>query len=93
MILDEAQNTTVTQMKMFLTRMGINSRIVVTGDSTQNDLEQGVESGLGDGIRRLSHITGVAIVQLTGQDIVRHRLVREIVSAYEADPTQNANRT
>jgi phosphate starvation-inducible PhoH-like protein len=89
MILDEAQNTTVTQMKMFLTRMGINSRIVVTGDATQNDLEHGVESGLWDGIRRLSHIPGVAIVQLTGQDIVRHRLVREIVSAYEADSTHD----
>jgi phosphate starvation-inducible PhoH-like protein len=89
MILDEAQNTTVTQMKMFLTRMGINSRIVVTGDATQNDLEHGVESGLRDGIRRLSHIPGVAMVQLTGQDIVRHRLVREIVSAYEADSPQD----
>ena len=83
MILDEAQNTTCTQMKMFLTRMGLNSRIVVTGDSTQIDLEKGVESGLKDGIRRLSHIPGVAIVRLNGQDIVRHRLVREIVSAYE----------
>ena len=85
MILDEAQNTTCTQMKMFLTRMGLNSRIVVTGDSTQNDLDRGVESGLRDGIIRLSHIPGVAIVRLTGQDIVRHRLVREIVSAYETD--------
>ena len=83
MILDEAQNTTCTQMKMFLTRMGLNSRIVVTGDSTQIDLEKGVESGLKDGISRLSHIPGVAIVRLNGQDIVRHRLVREIVSAYE----------
>ena len=63
--------------------MGLNSRIVVTGDSTQIDLEKGVESGLKDGIRRLSHIPGVAIVRLNGQDIVRHRLVREIVSAYE----------
>ncbi len=93
MILDEAQNATCTQMKMFLTRMGLNSRIVVTGDGTQYDLEKGVESGLRDGIRRLSHIPGVAIVQLTGQDIVRHRLVREIVSAYEADTTQEANRS
>ena len=93
MILDEAQNTTCTQMKMFLTRMGLNSRIVVTGDGTQNDLEKGVESGLRDGIRRLSHIPGVAIVQLTGQDIVRHRLVREIVSAYETDTAQAAHRS
>ncbi len=92
MILDEAQNTTTTQMKMFLTRMGLNSRIVVTGDATQIDLEHGVESGLRDGISRLSHIPGVAIVKLNGQDIVRHRLVREIVSAYEADSSPDAKR-
>ncbi len=85
MILDEGQNTTITQMKMFLTRMGVNSRIVVTGDATQNDLPKDTLSGLQDGIRRLSGIEGVEIVRLTGQDIVRHRLVREIVSAYEAD--------
>jgi phosphate starvation-inducible protein PhoH and related proteins len=84
MILDEGQNTTTTQMKMFLTRMGINSRIVVTGDGTQNDLPKDTRSGLMDGIQRLSNIKGVAIVRLTGHDIVRHRLVREIVSAYEA---------
>lgn len=83
MILDEGQNTTVTQMKMFLTRMGVNSRIVVTGDTTQNDLAEGTPSGLRDGMRRLSEIEGVAIVRLTGKDIVRHRLVREIVSAYD----------
>lgn len=88
MILDEGQNTTITQMKMFLTRMGTNSRIVVTGDATQNDLPSGTRSGLEDGIRRLSGIDGVAIVRLTGQDIVRHRLVREIVSAYEADDSE-----
>lgn len=84
MILDEGQNTTTTQMKMFLTRMGTNSRIVVTGDATQNDLPKDTKSGLVDGIQRLSNIKGVAIVRLTGHDIVRHRLVREIVSAYEA---------
>ena len=83
MILDEGQNTTVTQMKMFLTRMGVNSRIVVTGDSTQNDLPDGTRSGLRDGMERLSEIDGVAIVRLSGKDIVRHRLVREIVSAYD----------
>lgn len=84
-ILDEGQNTTMTQMKMFLTRMGVNSRIVVTGDATQNDLPKGTLSGLLDGMRRLSKIDGVAIIQLNGQDIVRHRLVREIVSAYETE--------
>ncbi len=93
MILDEAQNTTCTQMKMFLTRMGLNSRIVVTGDSTQIDLEKGVESGLKDGIRRLSHIPGVAIVRLNGQDIVRHRLVREIVSAYETAADRDTSKS
>lgn len=84
-ILDEGQNTTITQMKMFLTRMGINSRIIVTGDSSQNDLPKGSQSGLSDGMKRLAHVEGVAIIQLTGQDIVRHRLVREIVSAYETE--------
>ncbi|MEJ7590197.1 MAG: PhoH family protein [Planctomycetaceae bacterium] len=93
MILDEAQNTTCTQMKMFLTRMGLNSRIVVTGDSTQIDLGKDVESGLKDGIRRLSHIPGVAIVRLNGQDIVRHRLVREIVSAYETPDGQDSSKS
>ncbi len=87
-ILDEGQNTTVTQMKMFLTRMGVNSRIVVTGDATQNDLGKGVLSGLQDGMRRLAQIDVVAIIQLNGQDIVRHRLVRDIVSAYETDGAQ-----
>jgi phosphate starvation-inducible PhoH-like protein len=70
-------------MKMFLTRMGVNSRIVVTGDLTQNDLPDGTLSGLRDGMERLSEIDGVAIVRLSGKDIVRHRLVREIVSAYD----------
>jgi phosphate starvation-inducible PhoH-like protein len=83
MILDEGQNTTVTQMKMFLTRMGIGSRIVVTGDTTQIDLPPHVASGLTDAIERLSKINGVAAARLTGRDIVRHRLVKEIVKAYE----------
>lgn len=82
-ILDEAQNTTITQMKMFLTRMGTDSKIVVTGDTTQVDLPSDVPSGLTDAMGRLSHIDGIRVVQLTGQDIVRHRLVREIVRAYD----------
>ena len=82
-ILDEGQNTTVTQMKMFLTRMGVSSKIVVTGDITQVDLEKHVKSGLTDAIDRLQQIDGVATVQLSGQDIVRHRLVREVVTAYD----------
>lgn len=82
-ILDEAQNTTITQMKMFLTRMGEGSKVVVTGDRTQSDLPENVSSGLADAIQRLSHIEGVSVVELSGRDIVRHRLVREIVDAYE----------
>lgn len=82
-ILDEAQNTTITQMKMFLTRMGEGSRIVVTGDETQTDLPSNVKSGLVDATNRLHKIKGVSVVQLTGRDIVRHRLVRDIVKAYD----------
>ncbi len=85
-ILDEGQNTTVTQMKMFLTRMGNDSRIVVTGDITQTDLQQNVDSGLVDAMQRLSHIPGVMTISLTGQDIVRHPLVREVVHAYDESP-------
>lgn len=82
-ILDEAQNSTVTQMKMFLTRMGEGSKIVVTGDPTQSDLPGNLRSGFDDATGRLGGIPGVAIVELSGQDIVRHRLVREIVRAYD----------
>lgn len=82
-ILDEAQNTTMTQMKMFLTRMGEGSKIVVTGDATQSDLPKDILSGFDDAVRRLKRIEGVGNVELTGEDIVRHRLVREIVKAYD----------
>ncbi len=90
MILDEAQNTTVTQMKMFLTRMGTGSKIVVTGDETQNDLPTHVVSGLNDAMRRLRGIPGTACVRLDGSDIVRHRLVREIVKAYDEKKTSES---
>ncbi len=82
-ILDEAQNTTIAQMKMFLTRMGEASKIVVSGDPTQIDLPPRTKSGLIDGIGRLKKITGVAITELTAGDIVRHRLVTDIVKAYD----------
>lgn len=85
-ILDEAQNTTVGQMKMFLTRMGVASRIVVSGDVTQTDLPPQTRSGLNDAMERLQHIDGVKLVRLTKADIVRHRLVQEIVRAYDEDP-------
>jgi len=83
-ILDEAQNTTVSQMKMFLTRMGEGSRVVVSGDTSQIDLPPHTKSGLIDAIARLRDIDGYAQVKLTGSDIVRHRLVQEIVRAYES---------
>ena len=92
MILDEGQNTTVTQMKMFLTRMGYDSKIVVTGDVTQMDLPPQVPSGLIDAFGRLGHLPGVSCVQLTTQDIVRHRLVGEIVKAYDGDQQPAAKR-
>ncbi|HIA20722.1 MAG TPA: PhoH family protein [Planctomycetaceae bacterium] len=82
-ILDEAQNATVSQMKMFLTRMGEGSRIVASGDITQIDLPPTSRSGLTDAVSRLKNIDGIARVTLTGNDIVRHRLVQEIVEAYE----------
>ncbi|MGE0534866.1 MAG: PhoH family protein [Pirellulales bacterium] len=82
-ILDEAQNTTVSQMKMFLTRMGRGSKIVVSGDATQVDLPPHTQSGLTDALERLRGIEGTAQVRLTNADIVRHRLVQEILRAYE----------
>ncbi|MBX3442492.1 MAG: PhoH family protein [Planctomyces sp.] len=91
-ILDEAQNTTSTQMMMFLTRMGEGAKIVVTGDPTQTDLPPNTPSGLDDAVRRLSGIEGVAAVELTGRDIVRHRLVREIVKAYDDQDHRKAKR-
>lgn len=82
-ILDEAQNTTKEQMKMFLTRMGENSRIVVTGDVTQIDLPKNVKSGMIDAIEVLEGVEGIEIVKLTAKDVVRHELVTRIIQAYE----------
>ena len=92
MILDEGQNTTVTQMKMFLTRMGEGSKIAVTGDTTQIDLPAHVNCGLIDAMQRLRDVESVGVVQLTGRDIVRHRLVREIVQAYDKDARVKSRR-
>lgn len=82
-ILDEAQNTTREQMKMFLTRMGENSRIVVTGDITQIDLPKNVKSGLIDALDVLKDVEGIEIVRLSAKDVVRHELVTRIIQAYE----------
>jgi phosphate starvation-inducible PhoH-like protein len=85
-ILDEAQNTTIPQMKMFLTRLGEGSRMVVTGDPSQNDLEDGRRSGLFDATARLRGFQDVGVVEFGRQDIVRHPLVEQIVRAYEGPP-------
>jgi phosphate starvation-inducible PhoH-like protein len=84
-ILDEGQNTTVSQMKMFLTRMGTGSKIIVTGDVTQTDLPKQTKSGLTDAVQRLSDIERIAIVYLDEKDIVRHPLVQQVVRAYEEE--------
>ena len=82
-ILDEAQNCTVKQMKTFLTRLGMKSKVVVTGDITQVDLSAGEISGLIDVQERLMNINNISFVYLTKADIVRHKLVQDIVDAYE----------
>lgn len=82
-ILDEAQNTTPAQMKMFLTRIGFGSKVVITGDASQKDLAAGVQSGLDVAVKVLSKIEDIAFCQLTSKDVVRHPLVQKIVKAYE----------
>lgn len=82
-ILDEAQNTTPAQMKMFLTRIGFGSKVVITGDSTQKDLPSGQTSGLDVAINVVKNIDGISVCQLTSRDVVRHPLVQKIVKAYE----------
>ena len=82
-ILDEAQNTTTEQMKMFLTRLGFNSKMVVTGDVTQIDLPEGKRSGLKDAVKVLKNVEDIGIIRLNEKDVVRHRLVQDIIKAYE----------
>ena len=92
-ILDEAQNTTREQMKMFLTRMGFNSKVVVTGDITQIDLPKGAGSGLVEAKRVLSGVEGVEFSYLTEVDVVRHELVKRIIKAYSDYEDSNNSRT
>jgi len=82
-ILDEAQNTTSAQLKMFLTRMGMNTKMIVTGDTTQIDLPHSVRSGLIEALHLLKDVKGIGFIELTKKDIVRHKLVTRIVEAYE----------
>lgn len=85
-ILDEAQNATELQLKMFLTRMGPHAKFIITGDITQIDLPKQQQSGLPTAVDRLKEIKGISVIQLTIEDVVRHRLVREIIKAYNRDP-------
>ena len=81
-ILDEAQNATTAQMKMFLTRLGLNSRVVITGDKTQIDLPRRQDSGLLEVEQILTGIDGISILYLDAMDVIRHRLVKDIIRAY-----------
>jgi phosphate starvation-inducible PhoH-like protein len=91
-ILDEAQNTTRMQMKMFLTRLGENSRMIVTGDLSQVDLPSGIQSGLSDAVEVLKDVEGACFIRFTDADVVRHDLVARIVRAYEARNPTNERR-
>jgi phosphate starvation-inducible PhoH-like protein len=82
-ILDEAQNTTPAQLRMFLTRMGWNTKMIITGDMTQIDLPRSQQSGLKEALGILKNIEGIGIVELNAKDIVRHKLVTKIVNAYD----------
>jgi phosphate starvation-inducible PhoH-like protein len=88
-VLDEAQNATSMQMKMFLTRLGQGSRMVITGDRTQIDLPRGVSSGLWDAERMLKHIPKISFSYFTSKDVVRHPLVAAIIEAYEKEDEAN----
>ena len=88
-ILDEAQNTTPAQMKMFLTRIGFGSKVVITGDSTQKDLPAGMVSGLDFASKVVKNIEDISICNLTSKDVVRHPLVQRIVKAYEEYESKN----
>ena len=91
-ILDEAQNTTSMQMKMFLTRLGENSRMIITGDPSQVDLPNGQASGLAEAVKLLDGVEGIAQVKFTAEDVIRHELVARIVAAYEGLPQKPATR-
>ena len=84
-ILDEAQNSTDLQLKMFLTRMGPNAKLIITGDLSQIDLPRKQMSGLGKALRNLDNIKGISIIQLDTDDVVRHRLVKDIIQAYDKE--------
>ena len=92
-ILDEAQNTTSAQIKMFLTRMGMNTKMIITGDTSQVDLPRGVRSGLSEALEILDGVSGIGFVHMNRKDIVRHRLVSRIVDAYDKRKSENGELT
>jgi phosphate starvation-inducible PhoH-like protein len=87
-LLDEAQNTTSEQIKMFLTRMGPNSKVIITGDQSQVDLPSRQKSGLSESLRILKGVKGIGVVKLSGSDVVRHKLVKSIIEAYEKNEVE-----
>lgn len=91
-LLDEAQNTTNEQIKMFLTRMGPNSKVIITGDQTQVDLPNRQKSGLKEALHVLRDVKNIGIVTLSGKDVIRHKLVKSIIEAYEKDESQREER-
>ena len=91
-LLDEAQNTTSEQIKMFLTRMGPNSKVIITGDQTQVDLPTKKKSGLSEALHILKDVKGIGVVSLSGKDVIRHKLVKSIIEAYEKDESQKDER-
>jgi len=88
-LLDEAQNTTSEQIKMFLTRMGPNSKVIITGDQTQVDLPTRQKSGLSESLKVLKDVKGIGVVKLSGKDVMRHKLVKSIIEAYEKQEMEN----
>lgn len=88
-LLDEAQNTTSEQIKMFLTRMGPNSKVIITGDETQVDLPSRQQSGLRESLKVLKDVKGIGVVKLGGKDVMRHKLVKSIIEAYEKSESEN----
>ena len=90
-VLDEAQNATIEQMKMFLTRLGFNSKAVITGDVTQTDLPAGKSSGLVNAEKVLNGVDGIGFVYFSKEDVVRHELVQRIIEAYEKTTVEGTN--
>jgi phosphate starvation-inducible PhoH-like protein len=91
-LLDEAQNTTSEQIKMFLTRMGPNSKVIITGDQTQVDLPKRQKSGLNEALRILKDVKGIGFVHLSGKDVIRHKLVKSIIEAYDKNESPKEER-